>query len=274
MENVHQNQLEHQAAQKWREYAQGVTQLHSTRKKQRLKVFWADYEQLLAKARQGQLRQQQVQATAPVAVAVAQTQQTATIVTAEHAYLPWVKLMVPYWDKLPLKLQYHEEMVTPGQVAPEGCADMVKLLGLFLISLTAVLTFFFAYYLVSIICVAILITIFSVKDSADRRAVPILYYSYEFSPDYITYEKKAVYQNSQLKPRVRQLQIPYKTIGYIYTEEQGVRIQPKSGTKWVDSDRKSHSHLMIDQRIVAFNQVASFIRDVINANYANRMKQP
>ncbi|EAY31379.1 hypothetical protein [Microscilla marina] len=273
MENIHQNQLEHQAAQKWQEYAQGVAKLHSTQKKHSVQVFWASYEQLLAKAHQRQLKQQQIQATPPVAVV--QTQQTAVITTAEHAYLPWVKLMVPYWDKLPLKLQYSEQMVTPLQAEQEGCVNVTKWLGLFLISLAAVITFFFAYYLVSIVCVAILITIFSVKDpGTTRRVVPTLYHSYEFSPDYITYEKKAVYQNSQLKPRVRQLQIPYKTIGYIYTEEQGVRIQPKSGTKWVDSDRKSHSHLMIDQRIVAFNQVASFIRDVINANYANWMKQP
>jgi hypothetical protein len=108
----------------------------------------------------------------------------------------------------------------------------------------------------------VLVGLFNVK----LPEVPTDKHIFQFQADFLLYEKRTVYTRKNKPNKSSFTKILYDSIGYIYTEERGVSIHPASKDKWVDDGHKTCRSLMFDKNLVAFNQISSFIRDVINAN--------
>lgn len=274
--------LEEKANQKWQSYSQYILRDYSAKKKQLSQDFWTDYEQLLAQAR----RQQQKQVKAVIeATPLAKT--TAVATTSEYAYLPWVKLMVPYWDELPLTVS-HQAEVNDGKENLLHTALFVLLTILALIvvvaavigALVGVILLFtvgIRWQLVVLELVSLLPLVLLYKfisSDSPNTFTPVGYRIFQFQADFLLYEQRTVYPRKNKPHKSLFTKIPYDTIGYIYTEERGVSIHPVSKEKWIDDRNKTCRRLMIDKDLVAYNQISSFMRDVIKTNYSNRANTP
>lgn len=263
MKEKNEQVIEDQAEQRWEAYSQEVFGRSSHQKKQHLQEFWASYDQLLAQARQQQ--QKQVKA---VTQAMPHTQTTIVATTSEYAYLPWVKLMVPYWGELPLTVSY-EQAQKPSikySLLLGLSSILIIVFGLIaLITLIMLLTIGIHWQLLAVELVSglVLVGLFNVK----LPEVPTDKHIFQFQADFLLYEKRTVYTRKNKPHKSSFTKILYDSIGYIYTEERGVSIHPASKDKWVDDGHKTCRSLMFDKNLVAFNQISSFIRDVINANY-------
>lgn len=258
MKKISYSRLEHQTDQKWREYTQKFCDNDSVSiETTEAKAFWIAYDKLLAQAQQHQQKQ---------AKAIPQTR-AITIAAAnnnEFNYSPWVKLMVQHWGEVAFQAQYQEQAPNPVQAGVTGCIDVAKIMMSFFMGIIILTTALFGIYILTVVCLTLFAAIWLIK-SKDPMVLTI-HYTYGFSNDHIMYEEKTVHPNSQIQPKIRQLQIPYDTIGVTYTEEHAVGIQPKSGAEWVDSNQKRYYRLAIDKRVADLHQMRSFVKDVINTN--------
>lgn len=250
----HNDQIEEKAARLWQ------TDINTD-------DFWANYTQLLQEAK-AQRKRNDLITTAPVLAEI----QPPTLVgtTADNAHLPWVKLMVPHWDELPLKIPHHSLQVhNPNAEFGERLSKLFASMFLGVITLTQ---WYQEAFLPALGSSLLLGGTWLVK-LKNPWAQPTTY-SFEFLVDEMIYEKKVEGKRKNQPPRITRIHIPYDSIAYIYTEPQGVSIHVKEGSKWLDNRNKSHSSLIIRKRVVAFDQMTAFIRDVINTNYANRLNKP
>jgi hypothetical protein len=178
--------------------------------------------------------------------------------------------MVPHWDELPLKIPHHSLQVHHQNIS--SVERVGKLSASVFLGMITFVQLFSGEFL-SVLGPTLLLGgmwLGNLKSLWGRLAS----YSFEFLADEMIYEKKVERKRKNQPPRITRIRVPYESIAYIYTEPQGVSIHVKDGSKWWDNDGKGHSSLMIRKRVVAFDQITAFIREVINTNYANRLKQP
>jgi hypothetical protein len=244
--------------------------------------FWANYEQLLAQARQQQKQVKAITRTVP------STQTTAVVATtSQYAYLPWVKLMVPYWDELPLTVSHQvKAQDEKGNLLHAAIFVLLTVLALFvilaaiigaLVGVGLLLTVGIRWQSVGLEVISLLplwLLYKFLSSDASNTFIPVVHRVFQFQADFLLYEKRTVYSRKNKPHKSTFTKIPYDTIGYIYTEERGISIHPVSTAKWVDDRNKTCRRLMITKELVAYHQIASFIRDVIQANYNNRVNTP
>jgi hypothetical protein len=264
---MHNNdQIEEQATQKWQYYSQGILRNYSNKRKQLLHDFWTDYEQLLAQAR----RQQQKQVKTG-AQATPTTQTSAVATTSEYAYLPWVKLMVPHWDELPLTVSYRwwqQPSIIHQIVSGIGTILFITLGLIALLTLILLLTLGIHWQLVTVELGAWVIAI--VLLFIPLPEIPADEHVFQFQADFLLYEKRTIYTEGTKPDKTSFVKIPYDTIGNIASDIEGVKVRPFSDKKWVDQHNKRFRRLVFDPGILASNQIRSFIRDVIKTNYNDR----
>lgn len=270
MKKISFSQIENQAAQKWQDYTQHILRRSSHQKKQHLQEFWANYEQLLAQAR----RQQQKQVKAVTQVTPL-TKTTAVATTSEYAYLPWVKLMVPYWDELPLTVSY-EQAQNPSikySLLLGLSSVLIIVFGLIaLITLIMLLTIGIHWQLVTMELVSGLVLMGLLN--AKLPEIPTDEHVLQFQADFLLYEKRTIYTRQSKSVTCAVVKIPYDTIGSIVGDFDRMKIRPFSDKKWLDQRNKRFRRLTFDESVTAFNQISSFMRDVIKTNYSNRTTIP
>lgn len=265
---MHNNdQIEEQATQKWQYYSQGILRNYSNKRKQLSHDFWTDYEQLLAQA-----RQQQKQQVKTVAQATPTTQTTAVATTSEYAYLPWVKLMVPHWDELPLTVSQLQDQQPRGILHQflEGIMMVLLIvLGLIaLLTLILLLTLGIHWKLVAAELGTWLIAWGLLN--IPLPDVPMNEHIFQFQADFLLYEKRTIYTRQSKSVTRAVVKIPYDTIGSVVGDFDKMKIRPFSDKKWLDQRKKRFRRLIFDESVTAYNQINSFIRDVIKTNYNDR----
>lgn len=257
------NQIEEKAAKLWQ------TNVNTDE-------FWASYTQLLQEA--------QRKRNTPTAFVLAETQPPKLVgTTADHAHLPWVKLMVPHWDEFPLKVGYQQLGDLNKAESLVFCLSPIFVIAFIIAVLTAFIKFSESFETMSMfgrfvslialvgVTLLILLGLFNKKTKSQDSEPPIEHLIYEFQADFILYEKRIVYSDLNKPDKKIFVKIPYGSIGYISHENYGVTIRPFTREEWTDQYNKNFAYFWFSED---HHQIISFLKDVIKANYSNRANTP
>lgn len=210
--------------------------------------FWVKYEALIEDAKTQELKTQ---------VATVNSLPNKIDIN-EYLHLPWVRLMLPYWNELPLVVRYQ----TDNETASILGVQIVLTLFLALVGTGAAF-----YSLIIITMMAIFAIMFIWMLSIDTGgAKPVTHHIFEFEPHYIAYEKKTLYNGHTPRAVNLHIQVPYESINQVTLGEHGLTILGDPFSPWLDNYNGPYSELTINRDQVHFTKVSEFLQEVVRTN--------
>ncbi|WP_299454066.1 hypothetical protein [uncultured Microscilla sp.] len=224
------DQLEEKAAGMWQVYRNYIPD------------FWADYESILAKAKQNQQALMQAPASLPLGMVA--------------PYLVWADLTRQY-----LPNQRSFTCIEGKRASVRGCFTLLKVMlfvGVMLFSLIALLFKEFLIFLLGAI-----LAMFIRRSFRSKKYTA--YYSFDFALDGLTCTKRVAYSPS--KQYVIAVQVPYATVINVRkNQSQTIQLVSPQGQVWYDASGRTYNKVVIPAGIAQHPPIYDFLSAVAKSN--------
>lgn len=245
MKDIISTNLENEEKNLWQAYL--VT---NPNEKRFMQDFWANYEKLIARARE---KQQLIKEPAPVAEMYDLSMATMN---------PWEALATQHWDAVPMSIHYKKEVYN-------GARTMIKTIivcGLGVLTFVA-LTITYSAILAFIGMASIFLLVYSSKSHE-------VDYTFTFQADHLHCIKKKKMLYAMKRPPVIDLQIPYDTIKTAVIVDKGIAVIGSNPNKWRDTLGTKHHKIMIPGDVKYYSRLYAFLQDIIQVNQQYRILNP